>query len=356
MDTLSSCIETAPKDFEFNLDLSRLACDLTSLHMGQKLDAESIGESAELEHHEEYNIVTGNSNLLTEELRFPLDKGLVNQDLEGLGLDCNGFQEPTELSQLDNEIMHHDKTKHLDGTTNEVGQVPQTEAGQIVESTSMIRKGLNKCATFPCSQMLLLSPIQVNKKDGMQGPSHPGETSLSYSARSSSLPTDFKLVSAMKGGREQQGISPKPKLAVKWAPDVYEPTPTSLSHTVRNHQRAKPKKKDHNKNKHGKGKSSRGSGSDKKQHYHRRSTGYNEFRCIRLQAPIPFGERVIENLDFPRKLVELTEIRDVQERREDPLETNEVADFAVSSQDSKCGSSFLRQVFGKVHLPFAEAT
>ena len=39
----------------------------------------------------------------------------------------------------------------------------------------------------------------------------------------------MKLVSAMKGSREKSGASPPPKkLSVKWAPDVYDPVPTSV--------------------------------------------------------------------------------------------------------------------------------
>ncbi|EPS68092.1 hypothetical protein M569_06684 [Genlisea aurea] len=43
--------------------------------------------------------------------------------------------------------------------------------------------------------------------------------------RSVSLPISPKLVSAIKGSREKQG-----KQSVTWAPDVYDPIPTSVSH------------------------------------------------------------------------------------------------------------------------------
>lgn len=60
-----------------------------------------------------------------------------------------------------------------------------------------------------------------------------------------------KLVSALKGSRAQNGLPSNIKLYVKWAPEVYDPPCTIMSHTVKkNHiQRPKAKKKDGNKNK-----------------------------------------------------------------------------------------------------------
>ncbi|OMO97131.1 hypothetical protein COLO4_14855 [Corchorus olitorius] len=39
------------------------------------------------------------------------------------------------------------------------------------------------------------------------------------------------LVSALKGSREKHGLKPKVELTVKWAPDVYDPIPTTVTHT-----------------------------------------------------------------------------------------------------------------------------
>ncbi|XP_078429363.1 uncharacterized protein LOC144701419 [Wolffia australiana] len=63
---------------------------------------------------------------------------------------------------------------------------------------------------------------------------------------STSLPAAPLLVSAMKGGREKAG-SPRMKMQVKWADDVYDPPTSSMSHTVKNSssyskQRSKAKK------------------------------------------------------------------------------------------------------------------
>ncbi|KAK2647332.1 hypothetical protein Ddye_014821 [Dipteronia dyeriana] len=49
--------------------------------------------------------------------------------------------------------------------------------------------------------------------------------------RSIYLPTLLKLVSAMKGSCEKLGAASW-KLTVKWVPDLYDPPPTIVSHTV----------------------------------------------------------------------------------------------------------------------------
>ncbi|KAH1216675.1 hypothetical protein GmHk_13G037497 [Glycine max] len=57
-----------------------------------------------------------------------------------------------------------------------------------------------------------------------------------------------KHVYAMKGGREKEGGS-QMKLTVTWAPDVSDPVPTLLSHTVKNKKQQKPRiKKSQKKN------------------------------------------------------------------------------------------------------------
>jgi len=73
--------------------------------------------------------------------------------------------------------------------------------------------------------------------------------------------TPLKLVSAIKGRREKQGSLPR-KLTVTWAPDVYDPIPTSVSH-LPNPNKGQSHKSGNNKNGNNKqknnGKSSRGS-------------------------------------------------------------------------------------------------
>ena len=38
--------------------------------------------------------------------------------------------------------------------------------------------------------------------------------------------------SALRGGSEQVGLGPRPKLHVKWHPDVFDPICSTVSHTV----------------------------------------------------------------------------------------------------------------------------
>lgn len=125
------------------------------------------------------------------------------------------------------------------------------------------------------------------------------------------------LVSAMKGSREKQGKKPDKELHVKWAPDVYDPVPSSVSHVPTNKAQSHGRKNGKKKNKHkSPGKSSRGSkGKDKKQG---RKYGGSSERGLYL-----FDEHSL--------------------------------DLDVDSPDMLCGSSFLRSSGTKLHFPFAEA-
>ncbi|XP_043700844.1 uncharacterized protein LOC122651502 isoform X2 [Telopea speciosissima] len=182
--------------------------------------------------------------------------------------------------------------------------------------TGTIQKGLTKAATFPCSK----KDASVDEKT---------ETSDSRSAcmRSVSLPTPLKLVSAMKGSREKQG-APLRKLTVTWAPDVYDPPATLLSHTVKSHNQQRRRTNKKNGKHKQKGKSSRGSTSDKKQS---RTVANSDLRSKSMASGgrLHFG-------GFNQSTVELVDI--------------------VPGQESKCGSSFLRTSVAKVHVSVAEAT
>lgn len=177
--------------------------------------------------------------------------------------------------------------------------------------------------------------------------------------------TFSKLVSAIKGGRAQNGTSPTTELHVKWAPEVYDPPATSMSHTVKknHHQRSKAKKKDCHKNKHSKGKSSRGSSMERK-HANHSSTGtisnpldmrfVSSFVCVDstfstmhlnhgckcniyvfFRLPVA-GDRLL--LDGYGK------------------SNTEVLEYAVGTRESKCGGGFLREALAKVNLSTAEAS
>lgn len=143
--------------------------------------------------------------------------------------------------------------------------------------------------------------------------------------------TPLKLVSAMKGSREKEGI-PFNKLNVTWTPDVYDPPPTIVSHTVRTYKKQQQSKNNrkNGKNKQ-KGKSPRGSnGKDKKQ----------------LRKTVGSGDRGFRSYEVKDKLIASNFIDT----------SRELEDFEVGSPDGYCGSSFLRKSLTKVHFSVAEAT
>nr|GMD50276.1 uncharacterized protein LOC109160550 [Ipomoea batatas] len=124
------------------------------------------------------------------------------------------------------------------------------------------------------------------------------------------MQTPLKFISAMKGSREKLGAPPK-KLSVKWAPDVYDPIPTSVSHVPKNKPRYRSdgKKKGKNKQKNSAKSSSRGNkGKDKKQ-VRKHGSSSNSKRDFPSLPPVAF-----------------------------------------------CGSSFLKKSVPKLHFAVAEAT
>lgn len=137
----------------------------------------------------------------------------------------------------------------------------------------------------------------------------------------------LKLVSAMKGSREKHGVS-QGKLNVKWAPDVYDPVPTLLSHTVRSNKKQQKSRKKKPEKKNGKkgqkGNSSRGGSSKDKQ-----------FR--KLSGTSGLCYKSMDSCD--KVFVAATEL--------DALD--------VRSQDSNCGTSFLKKSVTEMHYSVAEA-
>ncbi|KAK9126917.1 hypothetical protein Scep_015763 [Stephania cephalantha] len=206
---------------------------------------------------------------------------------------------------------------------------------QVDSFTTSSMKVLGKSATFPFSQKSFNTATVEGTNETSEMASHeqcfhtPGNPGCT---RSMSLPTPLKLVSAMKGSREKQGISPK-KLTVTWAAEVYDPPCTLLSHTVKNHsqQRYKSNKKN-SKHKHKK-KSLRGSNIDKHQHRRHASNHVSPSKSSvadEIESAPTFGDRQDSGM--------------------------ELIDFGIAGQDSKCGNSFFRTSLGRVHMPVAEAT
>ena len=175
-------------------------------------------------------------------------------------------------------------------------------------------KCLHKSATFP---------IAVKEENAPE--SQPENKSCT---RSQSLPTANKLISAMKGGREKEGVPPR-KLSVSWAPDVYDPVPTSLSHYPKKKSRLQLKSnKKHGKSKQ-KSKNARGGASaskDKKQH---RNMGGKSDKCLDSFSD---ADRV-----SPSNMFAAFTLLDF----DDGIE--------IGSPDSSCASNFLEQSGGTMH-------
>ena len=229
---------------------------------------------------------------LTQDLRHALEADL-NIDLAEKNRYCSENQ-----SQVLEEFSCKDEKKNKwkgppeNPKLNFAAYNDEQNKSSIDIRESMMGKTLLKCATFPCTGQLSPSSIdEVNAKAAMHDHESLEMKDTVY-ARSSSLPSSFKLISAMRGGHEQNGLGPRPKLSVKWAPDVQEPRLSSISHTVRSHRRHQSKKKDH-KHKH-KGKSSHASGANKndKKHFSKRS--YNsEGGHSRLRSSSSHGNRIL---------------------------------------------------------------
>ncbi|KAL6507976.1 hypothetical protein OROGR_024171 [Orobanche gracilis] len=204
-------------------------------------------------------------------------------------------------------------------------------------------KCLSKCATFPPLHGPKFSKnVFIGEKgkheEGITAENSEGDVStkslIPCYSRSTSLPVPSKLVPAIKGSREkQQGTSSPKKLSVTWAPDVYDPIPTSVSHVPSDRNQRYRKKSGKYKPKSG-GKSSRGSSNskskDRKQD--RKSSGGSSNK---LKQPFHMDSGVVI-LREPWVSADLH--------------------YNVGRPDPFCGSSFLKEPVTKLHFPVAEAT
>ncbi|CAN0926661.1 hypothetical protein LINGRAHAP2_LOCUS35468 [Linum grandiflorum] len=136
------------------------------------------------------------------------------------------------------------------------------------------------------------------------------------------------IKSALKGSREKMGKATN-QLSVSWAPEVYDPVPNSLCHTVKSSSKKKSRKDKDSKRSGKKGQkgnssSSRGSSSsskDKKQS--RRKPSKSSYKALDIDED-GYGDG------------------------------SSSVGFEVASQDY-CGSSFLKQSVTEFHYPVAEA-
>jgi len=220
-----------------------------------------------------------------------------------------------------------EKQSSLDGASRQPQNADGSlEAGMCAESSksvsSGVKKDLQKCATFPSST------TEAGEEDARFDTPLDAHT---YQ-RSVSLPPTVKLISAMKGSRQKNGLpSPTENRHIKWAEDVYDPPVTSVSHSVNNNyqRRPKPRKKDKSKQKQKKAKSKKKPSNA-------------------IQNPAVPQTPGLE--DFGTSMV--------REAPADPgKHETKILDYGLSSQDAaKCGSSFLLQTVAKMHFSTAEAS
>ncbi|KAH7837793.1 hypothetical protein Vadar_018046 [Vaccinium darrowii] len=136
--------------------------------------------------------------------------------------------------------------------------------------TGTPQNGVGVHEGLPCSVNLDLCGVPASGEDKISNTASDGLSSLKHGNPTSTSITSLPLpvVSSMKGSREKRGLHVE-NLSVRWAPDVYDPTPTSQCHTVKSYnQHCSKMSKKSGRHKH-KGKSARSNSVDKK---HRRKS------------------------------------------------------------------------------------
>ncbi|KAL7095663.1 hypothetical protein ACP275_10G038500 [Erythranthe tilingii] len=257
-----------------------------------------------------HNLIPEDKGLSMIDLKTSLNEVLNIKDIKK---STSGFNISSEEIEIGNAVKEHESA----------------ELDKSASANSAQEKHFSKCATFPVRGGSKSSGDAFVGEKGKQSNDLIAEVSEVNSpakpcngchSRSMSLP----ILSAMKGSREKQGTTPTKKLSVTWAPDVYDPVPTSVSHfpSNKNQRRKSGKYKQ-------KGKSSRGSskGKDKKQG---RKNGGSSSSTNKLK---PFHEE--SGVSF--------------------VETQAV-DFHVGNPDQFCGNSFMKNSMAELRYPVAEAT
>jgi len=151
----------------------------------------------------------------------------------------------------------------------------------------------------------------------------------SSQSASASVPMPRKLISAMKGSREKEGL-PLKKLSVSWAPDVYDPPPTSVSHY--------PKKK----SQHVYSKS-----------YKRHGKGKQKSKNVRSGGSSPKEKKYYRktNVKYDRSLESYSN-GDGFDNYKSSMELLDYNDPGIGSPDANCGSKFLGQASGATHCVY----
>ncbi|KAF5940480.1 hypothetical protein HYC85_021647 [Camellia sinensis] len=261
--------------------------------------------------------------------------------------------EDVSLSELGNsltEFLHIQDDKKLASSSNLVQPADKTDnfnvekedkckdLDQTEPTTVTSEKFFPKCATFACSGKKASLAVSANVEDDINAAvlEKNGHESVNPACpQSISLPTPSKLVSAMKGSPEKQGMTPLEKLTVRWAPDVYDPPPSISTSTSGKIKKPRPKSESkryydykNGKNKQ-KGKPSKGSSSKDKKHVRKHGGSSNKY---------------YQTLDNDDRVVDYNE------------PCGESGGFGVGSPNSYYGSSFLKKSVRELHFSIAEAT
>ncbi|KAK3140917.1 hypothetical protein QOZ80_5AG0407740 [Eleusine coracana subsp. coracana] len=188
------------------------------------------------------------------------------------------------------------------------------------------KKGFQKSATFPASAG------EAEHDDGLSCLADEVMKDAPAYERSMSLPPTLKLISAMKGSRQKNGMSlTTENRRVKWAPDVYDPPVTSVCHSVNSsyhYQRRSKSRKEKNKKEKNKEKS-----KQKKQQKTKSKKGHQNSSV--LQTP----DLGLEDVSTSHGLGKHEAV---------------ILDYSIGKE--ACGSSFLRESVANMHFSTAEAS
>ncbi|KAI4318999.1 hypothetical protein MLD38_032650 [Melastoma candidum] len=183
---------------------------------------------------------------------------------------------------------------------------------------------LSKCVTFPLSGGTKFAQSSSQGEYELPGSE---DCACDVYTRSNSFPPSLKLLPALKGSREKHGVASIGKLTVRWAPDVYDPPPTSVSHFLSRSSKKRAARKDKNEKKGHKGKgSSKAMSSKKKQQPRRIPCSPN--RCYNLPVVDKPGVGIPQGIG--------------------------VGSFEIGCPET-CGSSYFINSLSRVHYSAAEA-
>lgn len=266
-------------------------------------------------------------------------------NLHGFCLDVNTLESSYELmGDFSVDKLAYGAAKFLNIQDDEElvsGLIPN-QSEKITEACGNI---FDKCDTFSCLSEISSSSaasagaeFKGGKNDGVNVDVTTNEAlkhddndkyTNSYCSNASSLPNPLKPISAMKGSREKNGLTPRKHLTVTWAPDVYDPVPTPSLHMVSNRPHRHGKKKSKSKQK-DVSKSSRGSKSKDKD---------KNKKQVRKRSASDMGFKLCENKE------EVIQIKP------------SAIDFHLGMPDRFCGGSFANRYGSSMHMSsVAEAT